>query len=117
LGDISADDIRGGGARNLTVNTNTCAYTPVYASEGGCGIVSLQWKATDVISTEKSGRNTKKAGNDNLVRTEVGTSKLFKATITGQITITSTGNSKPFDGGIAEIGSSTFSELKVEKVH
>jgi hypothetical protein len=103
-GDISPNDISGGGGTSLSVNTDTCKYSSV----DGCGNVSVQWTATNDKVTEVSGRTTVTTGT--LVRKEVGSSKISTATITGNIL------GKSFNGGMAEIGTKSLSELQVEKI-
>jgi hypothetical protein len=103
-GNISPNDISGGGATSLSVNTDTCKYSSV----DGCGSVSLQWTATDHAWTEESGRTTEVTGS--IMKKTVGSSKQSSATITGSVI------GKSFSDGMGTIGTGSFSDLSVEKV-
>jgi hypothetical protein len=103
-GDISPNDISGGGGKSLGISTDTCNYSRVE----GCGNVSLQWAATDNVLQEWTGRDTTRTGN--IVTKTVGSKKLSSATITGSIM------GKSFDRGMAQIGTESLSEKQVERV-
>lgn len=102
-GEISPNDLSGGGGSSLSVSTNTCDYNPM----DGCGPVSVQFQKTDGWSKSFNGRTT--TTNGNMRTMQRGETETSSAAIYGNVAGVS------LSGGAGEISTGRMNDMTIQK--
>jgi hypothetical protein len=103
FGEISANDLSGGGGSSLNVSTNTCNYN----SMDGCGQVSVQFQKSDAWSRSFNGRTT--TTNGNMRTMQIGQTETSSAAVNGTVTGVS------FGGGVGEISTGRMNDMTIQR--